>query len=126
MTRFGGTGLISLLVGAVLVGILWQYGVGGSGSGAASQPAQDIAQAQDATGESNLTAVTPAIQAFYADHGTYEGLADPVQGLMHYDASATGIVVASATPDSYCIQTTSGTQTFSERGPGGTPSPGPC
>src|SRR5438105_3792791 len=54
MTRFGGTGVISLLVGAVLVAILWQYGVGGGHSGAASQPAQDIAQAENATGEANL------------------------------------------------------------------------
>jgi hypothetical protein len=129
--RFGGTGLISLLVGAVLVGILWQYGVGGSHSSEAAQAPQQITQAENVTGEINLTALTPAIQAFFADHGTYEGLGDPTQGLMHYDASATGITVVTATPTAYCIQTTSGTQTtgtqiYSLRGPGGAPAPGPC
>ena len=125
--RFGGTGVISLLVSAVVIGMLWQFGVlgGGAGSGAASQPAQQITRAENAAGEANLTAITPAIAAFFADHGTYEGLGDPAQGLLHYDASATGLTVVSADAASYCIQTV-GTPVYSLRGPGGTATPGPC
>jgi hypothetical protein len=123
--RFGGTGVISLLISAVVIGMLWQFGVFGGGSGAASQPARQITQAENATGEANLTAITPAIAAFFADHGTYEGLGDPTQGLLHYDASATGLVVVSADQSSYCVQT-AGTPVYSLRGPGGTAAPGPC
>lgn len=123
--RFGGTGVISLLISAVVIGMLWQFSVLGGGSGAASQPAQDITQAKNATGEANLMAITPAVAAFFADHGTYEGLGDPAQGLLHYDASATGLTVVSGDPASYCIQTV-GTPVYSLRGPGGTATPGPC
>ena len=123
--RLGGTRVISLLVSAVVIGMLWQFGVlGGGGSGATSQPAPHITQAENATGEANLTEITPAIAAFFADHGTYEGLGDPAQGLLHYDASATGLTVVSADAASYCIQT--GTPVYSLRGPGGTATPGPC
>jgi hypothetical protein len=122
--RFGGTGVLSLLVAAGVLAALWQFGVfGGSESPATVQ--QQITQAQNATGEANLTAVTPAIAAFFADHGTYAGLGDPVQGLVHYDASATGLTVVSADAASYCIQTT-GAPVYSLRGPGGTAAPGPC
>jgi len=124
--RFGGTGVISLVLSAVIIGLLWQFGVfGGGGGGEAAQAPQQITQAENATGEANLTAITPAIAAFFADHGTYEGLGDPAQGLLHYDASATGLAVVSADASSYCIQTI-GTPAYSLRGPGGTAQPGPC
>jgi hypothetical protein len=124
--RFGGTGVISLLVSAVVIGMLWQFGVlGGGGSGTALQAHHQITQAENAAGEANLTAITPAIAAFFADNGTYEGLGDPAQGLLHYDASATGLTVVSADASSYCIQTV-GTPVYSLRGPGGTATPGPC
>jgi|tagenome__1003787_1003787.scaffolds.fasta_scaffold20970951_4 hypothetical protein len=125
--RFGGTGMISLLISAVVIGMLWQFGVlgGGGGSNRAAQAEQQITQAENATGEANLTAITPAIAAFFADHGTYEGLGDPAQGLLHYDASATGLTVVSADSAAYCVQT-AGTPVFSLRGPGGTATPGAC
>ena len=123
--RFGGTGVISLLLSAVVIGLLWQFGIAGHGSGEAAKAPQQITQAENAAGEANLTAITPAVAAFFADHGTYEGLGDPTQGLLHYDASATGLSVVTADASSYCIQTV-GTPTFSLRGPGGTAQPGPC
>jgi hypothetical protein len=124
--RFGGTGVVSLMLSAVIIGLLWQFGVfGGGRGGEAAQAPRQITQAENATGEANLTAITPAIAAFFADHGTYEGLGDPAQGLLHYDASATGLTVVSADASSYCIQT-AGTPVYSLHGPGGTAQPGAC
>ena len=124
--RFGGTGVISLLAAAAIIGAMWQFGVfGGHGSETPAKVQQQITQAENATGEANLTAITPAIAAYFADNDTYVGLGDPATGLLHYDASATGLTVVGADAASYCIQTV-GTPVYSLRGPGGTAAPGPC
>jgi hypothetical protein len=93
---------------------------GGGLFGEASPSSGDAAQA-------NVRGAVPAVEAFFAAHGTYLGLGDPVQGIASYDpASAAVVVVASASAGSYCIQSTAGTQTFSKRGPAGDVIPGPC
>jgi hypothetical protein len=77
--------------------------------------------------QANLRAATPAVQAYFANNGTYVGMEDPVRGLAAIDPSsaATATVVSTAV-DSYCIQTTVRAKTFSERGPSGAIAPGPC
>ncbi|MGZ8693999.1 MAG: hypothetical protein ACXWYS_01025 [Gaiellaceae bacterium] len=124
-TRFSGSAMISLLMAVVVAGVLWQTGVfGGGSSSSATSPeavARDKAQANAVAAQSNLLAAGPAAQAYFAEHGTYEGLT-----LTPYDASATGIAVVRADAASFCLQTAAGTQVFSLRGPGGGVVPGPC
>ena len=123
-TRFTGSAMISLLMAVVVAGVLWQTGVLGGGSSSATSPeavARDEAQANAVAAQSNLLAAGPAAQAYFAEHGTYEGLT-----LTPYDASATGISVVRADATSFCLQTAAGTQVFSLRGPGGGVVPGPC
>ncbi len=116
--------MISLLLALVAVGAIWQMGVFGGGSSSTTSPQaiqREESQAGAVTAQSNLEAAGPAAQAYYAEHGTYEGLT-----LTSYDASAGSIAVASADATSYCLQTVVGTQVFSLRGPGGSVIPGAC
>jgi hypothetical protein len=122
-TSFKGAPAISLLLALVAVAAMWQLGVFGGSSSATSPQAvqrdEDRAAAVAAT--SNLQAAGPAAQAYYAEHGSYEGLT-----LTSYDASAGSIAVVSADTTSYCLQTGVGTQVFSLRGPGGSVVAGAC
>jgi hypothetical protein len=94
-----------------------QTGTGGPGGIPA---ATNVAQA-------NLRAAAPAVQAYFANNGTYVGMEDPGRGLAAIDpASAATVTVVSTAATSYCIQTTVGTKTFSQRGPTGAIAPGPC
>ena len=116
--------MISLLLALVAVGVLWQMGVFGGGSSSATSPQaiqRDESQAGAVAAQSNLQAAGPAAQAYFAEHGSYEGLT-----LTSYDASAGSIAVMRADATSYCLQTAVGTQVFSLRGPGGSVVPGPC
>ena len=121
---YRGAPAISLLLALVAVGAMWQMGVFGGGSSSATTPQaiqHDEQQAGSVAATSNLQAAGPAAQAYFAEHGSYEGLT-----LTQYDASAAGISVVSADAASYCLQTVAGTQVFSLRGPGGSVVAGPC
>jgi hypothetical protein len=83
-------------------------------SGPTSSVAQQAeTQAQQAASATNFDAALPALQAWYADHGTYAGVTLP---------PAYGVTVASADATSYCLQT----PTEHLAGPGGAPAAGPC
>ena len=120
---FKGAPAISLLLALVAVAVLWQMGVFGGGSSATSPQAiqRDEDQASAVAAQSNLQAAGPAAQAYFAEHGTYEGLT-----LTSYDASAGSIAVVRADASSYCLQTAVGTQVFSVTGPGGSVVAGAC
>ena len=74
---------------------------------------QAIAQAQSATAGLNFNQAVPGLQAYFDQNQTYVGATL---------SPGSGVVLASATPTSYCLQ--SGNE--HEVGPGGTPQPGPC
>jgi len=74
---------------------------------------QEIAQAQSATAGLNFSQDVPGLQAYFDQNHTYVGATLP---------PGSGVVLASATSTSYCLQ--DGNE--HELGPGGTPQPGPC
>lgn len=74
---------------------------------------QAITQAQSEVAATNLAQAAAAMQAFYAENGTYVGATLPV---------GTGVVLATASPASYCLQ--AGDE--HEVGPNGQPAPGAC
>ena len=123
MIALSGLRIVGLLVALVVVGMLWRTGIPLQGGDTetnrlmseASPTAGDAARA-------NVQGAVPAVEAYFAQNGTYEGL-----NLAAIDpASAAAVVVVSGTSTSYCVQSTSGTETFSKHGPLGDVVPGPC
>ena len=78
-------------------------------AGVGSTPGADEAQAA-------VRSAIPAMEAYYADHGTYEGVSlRKLRSL--YDSSIAGVRVLSADDRSYCVESTTGSPVFSKRGP---------
>ena len=123
----GGFTLIELLVVIIILGILLAIAVP-SYIGFKSKAEKSAAAA-------NVRAAVPAIEAFYADNGTYTGLNAPATsvpptppGIAYYDpASSSKVVVQSSGLSSYCVTSTSGGSTYFKNGPSGdiTEDPGP-
>jgi uncharacterized protein (UPF0333 family) len=74
---------------------------------------QAISQAQSSVAATNFSQAAAAMQAYYAQSGTYLGAALPV---------GTGVTLVRADAYSYCLQ--AGNE--HEDGPGGSPRPGGC
>jgi type IV pilus assembly protein PilA len=120
----GGFTLIELLVVIIILGILLAIAVP-SYIGFKSKAEKSAAAA-------NVRAAVPAVEAFYADNGTYTGLnaaaTAAVPGIAYYDpASSAKVVVQSSGLATYCITSTSGSSTYFKNGPSGniTQDPGP-
>ena len=110
----GGFTLIELLVVIIILGILLAIAVpsyiGFKGKAEASAAA------------ANLRAAVPAVEAFYADNGTYANMdaasTAAVPGIAYYDpASAAKVSVISANSTTYCISSTTGSSTWYKNGP---------
>jgi hypothetical protein len=87
----------------------------------------DAASSEVEAAQSNVRAAVPAMEAFYADNGTYTGADDPTNGIASIDPqSAALVIVVSAEPQTYCIESTVGSTTFSKNGPAADILPGPC
>jgi hypothetical protein len=100
--------LIALVVGAYL------YAQDAKSNGPTSPPVQQaIVQANSAVAATNFEQADAAMQAFFAQSGTYAGAALP---------PGTGVVLVRSDATSYCLQ--SGAE--HENGPGGQAQPGSC
>jgi hypothetical protein len=76
--------------------------------------------------QTNIRAAIPAIEAWYADHGTYAGMTiQELRGTYDYGIP-TELEIVRATKGRYCIQSSAGGETYSYRGPGGPLRPGGC
>jgi hypothetical protein len=79
-------------------------------------------------GEDGMTAVRasiPAIEAYYADNGTYKGAT--LQVLKdRYDFGLTGIEIVKANDKTYCVQTTGAEFPWYKAGPAAEILPGVC
>jgi lipid-binding SYLF domain-containing protein len=100
--------VISLAIGGFL--FVRQAQTSGPTSSVAQQAETQASQAAAAT---DFSAAEPAVQAYYADNGTYAGLSLP---------PAFAITVVRADATSYCLQ--AGNEHLD--GPGGQPASGPC
>lgn len=73
----------------------------------------------------NVRASIPAMEAYYADHGSYAGAT--VEELQAYDNAIEAVgVFPAADGATYCIESSVGTSTVSRPGPAGEFRPGPC
>lgn len=74
----------------------------------------------------NVRAAIPAIEAYYADNGTYAGAT--VEGLRAtYDAGIGDVrLLGLLNRRTYCVESTVGSVTFSKAGPAAEIVPGPC
>src|SRR3982751_1723860 len=94
-----GFTLIELLVVIVILGILLAIAVP-SYLGFKTRAEKSAAKA-------NVRSALPAMEAWYADHGTYAG-ATRAQLILSYDAGMKASVGATLTSSSYCIFNTTG------------------
>jgi hypothetical protein len=81
--------------------------------------------APDEAGMTSVRASIPAIEAYYADNGTYKGATLQVLQ-QRYDAGITGIKVAKANDQTYCIESTEGGFPWHKAGPAADIVPGDC
>ncbi len=86
-------------------------------------------RAEDAAASANVREAVPAVEAYYADHGTY-AKASPALTPEHLRATYDAGVAVDGTrfrylsPVSYCLSATVGDSTWSKDGPGGEIRPG--
>jgi hypothetical protein len=90
----------------------------GSGTGSATMPSEE-------TGMADVRAAIPAIEAYYADNGTYKGATLEVLR-QRYDAGIRGIDVVKANDQTYCIQSTNAGMPWYKAGPAAEILPGDC
>jgi type IV pilus assembly protein PilA len=122
-----GFTLIELLVVIIILGILLAIAV--------PSYIGFKTKAEKSTAQANVRAAVPAVEAFYADNGTYIGVDNAstaaTPGISFYDPASSAKVTISASPapsaTSYCIYSTQGGSTFFKLGPPGTitQDPGP-
>jgi hypothetical protein len=115
--------LVLPLLAALLIlpGCFWwaaPMAVSGSSSGSSSSRAEEMAMA-------NIRAAIPAIEAYYADNGTYKGATLEVLQ-QRYDAGIQGITVVKANDQTYCIESDAGGFPWHKAGPAADIVPGDC
>jgi hypothetical protein len=107
-------GLVPLLAALfLLTGCheLWGGSSSSQSSATVTYPAGDASVAL-----ANLRASIPAVEAWYADHGTYGGLT--LEGLQQYDASVKDVrFVRPLNRKTYCVESTVGEIAYHKQGP---------
>ncbi len=105
-----GFTLIELLVVIVILGILLAIAV--------PSYLGFKQRAERSSAKANVRSALPAMEAWYADHGTYAG-ATKAALLASYDAGLKASVGATLTASSYCIYNTTGSSIAHATGPAG-------
>jgi hypothetical protein len=82
-------------------------------------------QASPSEAMTNVRAAIPALEAWNADHGSYQGAT--LENLRRkYDYGLHDVTFAFTTRDDYCIESRVGDAVASKHGPGGEVLPQPC
>ena len=120
-TRLGGSTeqgftLVELLVVIIIIGILLAIAVP-SYLGFKDRANNTAAQA-------NVRSAIPAVEAFYADNGTYVGMT--IAALQAIDAGVQLSHVGTVTATSYCVDATVNSKTYNKAGPGAAIASGLC
>ena len=91
--------------------------------GASTTPAGSSAAGED-TAAYRVRAAVPALEAYYADHGTYAGAS--IAALQQYDAGVTDVELVRADAAAYCLQSIVGGTPYYKAGPAANITTGPC
>ena len=84
-----------------------------------------VPPAADEQAQADIRGSIPAIEAYYADNGTYAGVT--VSGLRTtYDPGVPDVRIVVTSRTSYCVESTVYDVTYSKAGPGADIRPGPC
>jgi hypothetical protein len=81
--------------------------------------------APDETAMADIRASIPAVEAYYADNGTYAGLTLELLQ-QRYDAGVQGIRVVVANDQTYCIESAAVGEPWHKAGPAADILPGSC
>jgi hypothetical protein len=80
----------------------------------------------EAMAQANVRGSIPALEAYYADNGTYAGATpEGLRGTYDYGLPEVRFV-GPFDRRTYCVESTIGSATYSKRGPGGDVVPGAC
>jgi len=113
----GGFTLIELLVVIVIIGILLAIAV------PSYLGFRD--RANDSAAKSNVRAALPAVEAYFADNGTYDGMT--LANLKSTYDQNIKLTTVTESDTAYCIQSTVGGKNWKIAGPGNTdPVTGTC
>jgi hypothetical protein len=92
--------------------------------GASTTPAGSSAAGEDIAAY-DVRAAVPALEAYYAEHGTYAG-ASLAALQQQYDAGLTDVELVRVDAATYCLQSTAGGTPYHKAGPAANITPGTC
>lgn len=109
-------GLVPLLAALFLLPGCHQF-LGGSSSSQSSATVTYEATDATAAAQRNVRGSIPAIETWYADHGTYAGVT--LEGLQQYDPGVKDVqLIGPLNGKTYCVESTVGGVTYHKQGPG--------
>lgn len=103
--------------------VLLAAGCTPSGTGWSAEDGAAALGPDEEAAATNVRAAVPALEAYYADNGSYAGVS--LEILRSYDAGITGVEVSGTVAD-YCLSSTVGSASYSKAGPSGDVQAGGC
>jgi hypothetical protein len=88
----------------------------GCGGGGVQNGGFEAGGSEQFDAEGNVRAVIPAIEAYYADNGSYAGVS-LARLRTTYDPTLAGVRIVRANARTYCVESTVGSTTASKHGP---------
>ena len=114
-----GFTLIELLVVVIILGILTAIAI--------PSYLSFKGRANDAAAKANVRSVIPDIESYFADNNTYVGMTlDSLKSSYDQALDTSKYTLKSLTATNYCIDSTSGSSTWSKAGPASAIASGAC